>query len=152
MARMEMDCNLKKLANFFKFFLYIVEKSLKTDYSFLFSAESLCIFSPILEEQFHVRKKGSLSNICAVLTKIQKNHHDNAPLIKVTPEDPLCFMFFRSCVLCFYSNSRCCSCPNTGFHSGFSIQKMEKEKKIAWSCNFGGRSAHKYHLQRQSKL
>ena len=36
MAKMEMDCNLKKLANFFKFFLCIVEKSLKTDYSLFF--------------------------------------------------------------------------------------------------------------------
>ena len=29
MARIEMDCNLKKLAKFFKFFLCIVEKSPK---------------------------------------------------------------------------------------------------------------------------
>ena len=32
MARMEMDCNLKKLAYFFKFLLCILENSLKTDY------------------------------------------------------------------------------------------------------------------------
>ena len=31
MARMEVDCNLKKLANFFKFFLCILTKSLKID-------------------------------------------------------------------------------------------------------------------------
>ena len=33
---MEVDCNLKKLANFFKLFLCILEKSLKIDYG-LFS-------------------------------------------------------------------------------------------------------------------
>ena len=32
MARKEVDCNLKKLANFFKFILCILEKSLKIDY------------------------------------------------------------------------------------------------------------------------
>ena len=31
MARMEMDYNLKKMANFFKLFLCILEKSLKTN-------------------------------------------------------------------------------------------------------------------------
>ena len=36
MARMEMDCNLKNLANFFKFLLCIVEKSSKTAYSLFF--------------------------------------------------------------------------------------------------------------------
>ena len=30
MARIEMDCNLKKLANFFKFFLRILKRSLKS--------------------------------------------------------------------------------------------------------------------------
>ena len=36
MARMEMDCNLKKLASFFKFVLCIAEKSSKTAYSLFF--------------------------------------------------------------------------------------------------------------------
>ena len=36
MARMEMDCNLKKLANFFKFFLCILVKLLKIDYGLFF--------------------------------------------------------------------------------------------------------------------
>ena len=35
---MEVDYNLKKFASFFKFFLCIVEKSLKPDYN-LFSSE-----------------------------------------------------------------------------------------------------------------
>ena len=36
MALMEMDCNLKKLANFLKVFPCIVEKLLKLDYSLFF--------------------------------------------------------------------------------------------------------------------
>ena len=39
---MEVDCNLKKLANFFKFFLCILEKALKT--SLFFLEENLNIF------------------------------------------------------------------------------------------------------------
>ena len=36
---MEMDYNLKKLANFFKLFLRISEKSVKTDFSSFFLGE-----------------------------------------------------------------------------------------------------------------
>ena len=36
MSRMEFNCNLKTLANFFKFFRSILEMSLKTDYSVFF--------------------------------------------------------------------------------------------------------------------
>ena len=43
MARMEMDCNLKKLAGFFKFPLNILEKLPKADYSLFFSAKSFYI-------------------------------------------------------------------------------------------------------------
>ena len=39
MARMEVDCNLKKLVKFFKFFLCLLGKSLKTDYSLFFIRE-----------------------------------------------------------------------------------------------------------------
>ena len=39
MARIEMDYNLKKLAKFFKFFLCILEKSLKANYSLFFLGE-----------------------------------------------------------------------------------------------------------------
>ena len=38
---MQMDCNLNKLANFFKFLMCILEKSLKTDFSFLLPKISL---------------------------------------------------------------------------------------------------------------
>ena len=48
MVRMEMDCNLKKLAIFFKFVLRVLEKSLKLDYSLLFLGEKLKIFFPVL--------------------------------------------------------------------------------------------------------
>ena len=43
---MEMDCNLKKLANFFKFFLCIVKKTLKPDYSLFFLGEIATFFLP----------------------------------------------------------------------------------------------------------
>ena len=41
-----MDCNLKKLANFFKLFLCILEKSLKTDHSLFFLGEKPYYFPP----------------------------------------------------------------------------------------------------------
>ena len=44
---MEMDCNLNKLAIFFKLLLYIIEKSLKTDCNLLFLVKSLNIFPPV---------------------------------------------------------------------------------------------------------
>ena len=43
---MEVDCNLKKLANFFKFVLCILEKSLKTDYTLFFLREKTKYFLP----------------------------------------------------------------------------------------------------------
>ena len=59
---MEMDYNLKKMANFFKFFLYISEKSLKTDYSLFFLGQITKLFSPwcsksnfMLEKRFFVK-------------------------------------------------------------------------------------------------
>ena len=46
LARMEVDCNLKKWANFFKFFLCILEKSLKIYYgSFFLGEKPLLIFT-----------------------------------------------------------------------------------------------------------
>ena len=39
MARMEVDCNLKKLANVFNFFPSILGKSLKVDYGMFFLRE-----------------------------------------------------------------------------------------------------------------
>ena len=45
---MEVDCNLKTLAKFFKFFLFIVEKTIKPDYSLFFSEKSLNIFFAVL--------------------------------------------------------------------------------------------------------
>ena len=44
MARMEMDCNLKKLANFFKLILWVLKKLLKTDDSFFFLGEIISYF------------------------------------------------------------------------------------------------------------
>ena len=45
---MEMDYNLKNIATFFKFFLYIVEKSLKPDYSLIFLREIPLFFFLVL--------------------------------------------------------------------------------------------------------
>ena len=57
MTWMEVDCNLKKLANFFKLFLCISEKSLENNYSLFFRQENFSIFFPVLYEQFHVKKQ-----------------------------------------------------------------------------------------------
>ena len=46
MARMKVDCNLTKMANFFKFFLCILEKSLKTDHSLFLPGEKPYYFLP----------------------------------------------------------------------------------------------------------
>ena len=46
MARMEMDCNLKKLAIFFKFLLSILKKLLKTDYNLVFLGAVISYFPP----------------------------------------------------------------------------------------------------------
>ena len=43
---MKVDCNLKKLANFFKLFLCILEKPQKTDHSLFFLGEKLYYFLP----------------------------------------------------------------------------------------------------------
>ena len=43
---MEVDCNLKKLASFFKFVLCILEKSLKTYYTLFFLREKTKYFLP----------------------------------------------------------------------------------------------------------
>ena len=77
-----MDCNLKKIANFLKFFLCILEKSLKNNcLQFVLHPINRLIFSvPCSNSNFVLEEKGSLLKICAVSTKIQKNFHDNAPL------------------------------------------------------------------------
>ena len=59
MTWMEVDCNLKILANFFKLFLCISEKSLENNYS-LFFRQNFSIFFPVLYEQFHFLKKNRL--------------------------------------------------------------------------------------------
>ena len=40
MARMDVDCNVEKLAKFFKRFLCILKKSLKIDYGLCLSGET----------------------------------------------------------------------------------------------------------------
>ena len=64
-----MDCNLKKLANFSKFFLCILEKSLNTDYSIFFLRENPYYFLPGVVSAISYYKPSSLSNIGAVLKK-----------------------------------------------------------------------------------
>ena len=56
MTWMEVDCNLKKLAIFFKLFLCISVKSLENNYSLFFRQENFSIFFPVLYEQFHLKK------------------------------------------------------------------------------------------------
>ena len=72
MARMEMDCNLKKLANFFTFSPCVLEKSLKTDFG-------LYLVLQVITRNFglHVLRvilcasKDSHSMLSIVLMKIQ---------------------------------------------------------------------------------
>ena len=54
---MEMDCNLKKLATFFKFFMCILEKLLKFMMVCYSLEKNLNIFFQVLKEQFHVTKQ-----------------------------------------------------------------------------------------------
>ena len=72
-ARIEVDCNLKNLANFFKFFLCILKKSLKIDYGLFFRRKKLV-------RAISSYKTGSLSNIWVVLTKLQHNWRERGPL------------------------------------------------------------------------
>ena len=52
-----MDCNLKTLANFFKFLLSILEKLLKTDYSLFFLGEVISYSLPGAVRAIHDRKE-----------------------------------------------------------------------------------------------
>ena len=84
MARMEMNCNLKKLANIFKFFLCILGKSLKTNFGLVFLREKPFYFlTSVRVRVISCYKTGSLSYIWAVLAKIQQNRYESAPLIFV---------------------------------------------------------------------
>ena len=66
---MKMNCNLKKLASFFKFFPYILEKSLKLILCFFPTRETFYHFLSVLRA-ISGYKTSSLSNIRDVLTKI----------------------------------------------------------------------------------
>ena len=59
---MEMDCKLKKLANFFKIFLCILEKSLKIDNCLFFLGVKPYYFLPGVVTAISCYKTGSLSN------------------------------------------------------------------------------------------
>ena len=54
------DLDGSGLANFFKLFLCISEKSLENNYSLFFRQENFSIFFPVLYEQFHFKKKTRL--------------------------------------------------------------------------------------------
>ena len=73
MAKMEVDCNLKKLAHF-KFVLFILEKSLTIDYiTACFSYEkTLKTNFPILQEQFYFAKQVLCQIIEQLFTKIKQ--------------------------------------------------------------------------------
>ena len=61
---MEVDCNLKKSASFFKFFLCILEKLRKIhDYGLFFLREKPKYFLPDVVRAISCYKTGSLSNI-----------------------------------------------------------------------------------------
>ena len=63
MVRMKLDCNSKILANFFKFSLCALGKSLKTDYSLSFLGEKPYDFLPGVLKANSCYRQGSLSNI-----------------------------------------------------------------------------------------
>ena len=58
-----MDCNLKKLANFVKFLMCILEKSLKTDFSSLLPQRNHFIFPSRFSNSDFTFKKGVLFQI-----------------------------------------------------------------------------------------
>ena len=60
---MEMDYSLKTLVSFFKFFLCILEKSIKTDYSYFFFGEIPQYFLPGVLIAISCQQKGFSSNI-----------------------------------------------------------------------------------------
>ena len=72
MARMETDCNVKKLANFFNFLLSILEKLLTADYSLFFLGGII--------SHFYARKEVPSQIFEQFLTNIQQNLRDNTPL------------------------------------------------------------------------
>ena len=57
-----MDCNLEKLADFFKFFLFILEKTLKTVYSVFLLGETISHFPPTPVRAISSYKTGSMSS------------------------------------------------------------------------------------------
>ena len=93
MARMEMDCNLKKLANFSKFILCIIQKSLKTWSWFVLPCWNQLIFSSWHSNSNFILEKKSW----AVLIKIQQNDRDSDPLIRNSFENTKCYMYLVSC-------------------------------------------------------
>ena len=80
---MEVDCNLKKLANFFKILLCILEKSITFDYNLLLCGEFTHCFPPgalIKSNQFTVEKRFFVKYlISTVLTNIKHNLRFSAP-------------------------------------------------------------------------
>ena len=109
-AGMEVDCNLKKLANFFKFFLFILEKSLKTDYSSFFLGEKTKYFLLGVERAIHVQTRFFVKYL---------GIRDSAPLTKfpLTEQHRLIgsqiLKFYQTCeriqMKIFLQISRCCN-------------------------------------------
>ena len=74
---MEVDCNLEKMANCFKFFLYISKKSLKTDYSFVLPSRKTLIFSSRCCTSIVMLQNRSFVKYLSSLTKIQQDRRDS---------------------------------------------------------------------------
>ena len=79
-----MDCNLQKLANFFKLFLCILEKLLKTDHSLFFLGEKPYYFLPdVVRTIFGYNQAIYKPFRHAVLIKLKQNRRDSASLTAI---------------------------------------------------------------------
>ena len=81
MARMEVDCNLKMLANFFKFFRCILEKSLKTDYSSVFRGKILIFSCRCCKSNFMLQTRLFVKYLRSFDQNTAKSGRDSAALI-----------------------------------------------------------------------
>ena len=86
MARMEMDCILKKMRLiFFNFIASVVENSLKLKLWFIFSSKIHLISSSLCSISISCTTKVLSSNLRQFLKNL-KNHYDRSPLTFSLPE------------------------------------------------------------------
>lgn len=78
MASVEMNCNLKKISQFFKGLMCILGQSLNTDFTILRPRRNHFIFPLGSLTAIPRYRRGSLSNIWAVLANIRQDFRDSA--------------------------------------------------------------------------